>query len=119
MSLKLNEIRSKALDLIATCSDLDSLESLRVSYLGKKGEVTRILVAENKAVVQGVNVMQRHRRPSQMDPGGITPIEKPIRLENIALVDPKTGEATRVGFKIQDDGTKVRIAKKSGEVIDG
>ena len=86
---------------------------------GKKGEVTRILVAENKAVVQGVNVMQRHRRPSQMDPGGIVPIEKPIAMANIALVDPKTGEATRVGFKINDDGTKVRVAKKSGEVIDG
>ena len=86
---------------------------------GKTGEVTQVLHADNRAVVTGVNVMQRHRRPSQVDPGGITPIEKPIRLENIALVDPKTGEATRVGFKIQDDGTKVRIAKKSGEVIDG
>jgi large subunit ribosomal protein L24 len=54
-----------------------------------------------------------------MDPGGIKPIEKPIAMSNIALVDPKTGEATRVGFKIQEDGTKVRVAKKSGEVIDG
>ena len=86
---------------------------------GKKDEVTRILSAENKAVVQGVNVMQRHRRPTQLDPGGIVPIEKPIAMANIALVDPKTGEATRVGFKIQNDGTKVRVAKESGEVIDG
>ena len=86
---------------------------------GKTGEVTRILPAENSAIVAGVNVMQRHTRPSQVDPGGIKPIEKPIQLANIALVDPKTGEATRVGFQVQADGTKVRVAKKSGEVIDG
>jgi len=86
---------------------------------GKKGEVTRVLGDEGKVLVQGVNVMQRHRRPTQTDPGGIVPIEKPIQLSNVALVDPKTGEATRVGFKITDDGKKVRVAKKSGEVIDG
>jgi large subunit ribosomal protein L24 len=86
---------------------------------GKKGEVTRMLPDDGKAIVQGVNVVQRHRRPTQTDPGGIVPLEKPIQLANIALVDPKSGEATRVGFKIQDDGTKVRVAKKSGEVIDG
>jgi large subunit ribosomal protein L24 len=86
---------------------------------GKKGEVTSVDASVNKVVVQGVNVMQRHKRPSQVDPGGIVPIEKPIEISNIALVDPKTGEATRVGFKIMEDGKKVRVAKKSGEVIDG
>jgi len=86
---------------------------------GKKGEVTSVDASVNKVVVQGVNVMQRHKRPSQVDPGGIVPIEKPIEISNIALVDPKSGEATRVGFKIMEDGKKVRVAKKSGEVIDG
>jgi large subunit ribosomal protein L24 len=86
---------------------------------GKKGEVTSVDASVNKAVVQGINVMQRHKRPSQVDPGGIVPIEKPINMSNIALVDPKSGEATRVGFKIMEDGKKVRVAKKSGEVIDG
>ena len=86
---------------------------------GKKGEVTRVLTDEGKVLVQGVNIVQRHRRPTQLDPGGIGPIEKPIQIANIAFVDPKSGEATRVGFKIQDDGSKVRVAKKSGEVIDG
>ena len=86
---------------------------------GKKGEVTRVLTDEGKVLVQGVNIVQRHRRPTQLDPGGIVPIEKPIQIANIAFVDLKSGEATRVGFKIQDDGSKVRVAKKSGEVIDG
>lgn len=86
---------------------------------GKKGDVLRMMPDENRAVVQGVNVVRKHKRPTQTDPGGISAEEAPIHLSNLAMVDPKTGEATRVGFRIQDDGTKVRVAKKSGEVIDG
>jgi len=86
---------------------------------GKKGEIVRMIPSENRAVVQGVNVVQRHQRPTQLDPGGIKPKEAPIAIANLALVDPKTGEATRVGFKVLDDGRKVRVARKSGEVIDG
>jgi large subunit ribosomal protein L24 len=86
---------------------------------GKKGEVLRLIPSENRAIVQGVNVVRKHQRPTQMDPGGIKSEEAPINLSNIAIVDPKSGEATRVGFKINDDGTKVRVARKSGEVIDG
>ena len=86
---------------------------------GKKGEVLRMIPSENRAVVQGVNVVTKHQRPTQMDPGGLKTEEAPINLSNLAIVDPKTGEATRVGFRINDDGTKVRVAKKSGEVIDG
>lgn len=86
---------------------------------GKKGEVTRVIPSERRAIVQGVNVVRRHTRPTAADPGGIINKESPIQLANVALVDPKSGEATRVGFRISDDGAKVRFAKKSGEQIDG
>lgn len=86
---------------------------------GKKGEVLRVMPAENRALVQGVNAVKRHKRPSPTDPGGIVTMESPIHLSNVGVVDPKTGEATRVGFKVLDDGRKVRFARKSGEVIDG
>lgn len=85
---------------------------------GKKGEVLRILVDDEKAIVGGVNMIQRHTKPTQTDAGGIVRKEAAIVLSNIAIVDPKSGEATRVGFKTLDDGRKVRVAKKSGEVID-
>ena len=85
---------------------------------GKKGQVLKIVPFENRALVQGVNMVQKHKRPTQSDPGGITPMEALIEISNLALVDPKTGEATRVGYKFLDDGRKVRFAKKSGEVID-
>lgn len=85
---------------------------------GKKGEVVRMLVDEDRAIVSGVNVVQRHTKPTQTDPGGINRKETPIQLSNLAIADPKTGEATRVGFKNLEDGRKVRYAKKSGEVID-
>lgn len=84
---------------------------------GKKGEVLRVIPAENRAVVQGVNVVKKHKRPNQFDPGGIKAEEAPLALSNLAIVDPKTGEATRVGFRVEN-GRKVRFAKKSGEKID-
>jgi large subunit ribosomal protein L24 len=85
---------------------------------GRKGEISRVIPKENKAVVSGVNVAIRHQRQSQSSQGGRIAKEMPIDLSNLALVDPKTGEATRVGFRIED-GKKVRFAKKSGEVING
>jgi len=85
---------------------------------GKKGEVLRVLPAENRAVVQGVNMVNRHQRQTPQAQGGIIAKEAPIHLSNIAVEDPKSGDATRVGFKTLDDGRKVRIAKRSGEVID-
>jgi large subunit ribosomal protein L24 len=84
---------------------------------GKKGEVLRVIPDENRAVVQGVNIVKKHRRPNQFDPGGIKSEEAPLALSNLAIVDPKTGEATRVGFRVEN-GRKVRFAKKSGEKID-
>lgn len=85
---------------------------------GKKGEVLKVLRAENRAIVQGVNIVRRHQRQTPTAQGGIVAKEASIHISNIALEDPKTGEATRAGFKTLDDGRKVRFAKRSGEVID-
>jgi large subunit ribosomal protein L24 len=78
----------------------------------------KVFPTENRAVVQGVNVVQRHQKQSAAQEGGIVAKEAPIHISNIALEDPKDGSATRVGFKILDDGRKVRVAKRSGETID-
>lgn len=86
---------------------------------GRTGEVLRVLPKDDKAVVRGVNQVRRHQRQTQSQEGGIITKEAPIHLSNIALVDPKDGKPTRVGFKVQQDGTKVRVAKRSGEVING
>lgn len=85
---------------------------------GKTGDVVRVLPKEERVVVQGVNLMKRHTRPSQADPqGGIREMEAPIHVSNVAHVDPKTGKPTRVGFQFLEDGTRVRVARKSGETI--
>jgi large subunit ribosomal protein L24 len=85
---------------------------------GKKGSVIKVFPEENRALVQGVNVVKRHQRQSQTQQAGIVSKEAPIHLSNIAHVDPKSGTATRIGSKTLNDGRKVRFAKKSGEVID-
>ncbi len=84
---------------------------------GKKGQVLKILPKENRAVVSGINVVKKHTKPSKVSEGGIIQKELPIHISNIAHVDPKTGVPTKVGFKILADGSKVRVAKKSGEII--
>lgn len=86
---------------------------------GKRGEVLEMLRSEDRAIVSGVNRVKRHTRPGPEGAGGIVEKEAPIHLSNIAIEDPKTGKATRVGYKIMDDGRKVRVAKGSGETIDG
>ncbi|MEP0070823.1 MULTISPECIES: 50S ribosomal protein L24 [Parvibaculaceae] len=86
---------------------------------GKTGEVLKVLREENRAVVQGVNIVRRHTRQTPQAEGGIIAKEAPIHISNIAIEDPKEGGASRVGFKTLDDGRKVRVAKRSGEVIDG
>jgi len=86
---------------------------------GKKGEVLRVIPDERRALVRGVNMVQRHQRQSPTAEGGIVAKEAAIDISNIAIVDPKTGAPTRVGYKILGDGRKVRFARKSGEVIDG
>lgn len=84
---------------------------------GKTGEVTKMLNTDNKVLVQGVNVAKRHNRPSAASTGGIESKELPIHISNVALVDPKDGKATRVGFKKLDNGEHVRVAKRSGETV--
>jgi len=85
---------------------------------GKKGEVLKVFPSGNRALVSGVNTVKRHQRQTPRQQGGIISKEAPIDLSNIAHIDPKSGEPTRVGFKVLNDGRKVRFAKKSGEVID-
>lgn len=85
---------------------------------GRMGEIARVMPAEGRAIVSGLNIAVRHRRQSQSEQGGRVPVSLPIQLSNLAYVDPKEGGPTRIGFKIED-GKKVRFAKKSGEVIDG
>jgi large subunit ribosomal protein L24 len=85
---------------------------------GKKGKVLKVFPKEDRALVQGVNMVKRHQRQTQAQAAGIVSKEAPIHLSNIAHVDPKSGGATRIGFKTLNDGSKVRFAKKSGEVID-
>lgn len=85
---------------------------------GKKGEVLKLIPDESRVVVRGVNVVTKHQKPSQMAAGGIQKIEKPLHVSNVALADPKSGDATRVGYKTLKDGKKVRVARKSGETIE-
>lgn len=86
---------------------------------GKTGEVIQMLPSDNKALVRGVNVVRRHQKQTQTQEAGIVAKEAPIHLSNIAVADPKDGKASRVGFKVKEDGTKVRVAKRSGDQIDG
>ena len=85
---------------------------------GKQGDVVRVIPTENRAVVMGVNMARRHTRQTAAQEGGIISKEMPIHVSNLALRDPKDGKPTRVGYKTLADGKKVRVAKRSGEVID-
>ena len=85
---------------------------------GRSGEVLEVMPTENRARVGGINMVKRHTKQSQTEQGGIISKEAPIHLSNLAVADPKTGKAVRVGFK-EVDGKKVRFAKSSGELIDG
>ena len=84
---------------------------------GKHGEVIEVRPKENRALVRGVNVVRRHQRQTASQEGGIISKEAAIHLSNLALEDPKDGKPTRIGFKTLDDGRKVRVAKRSGEII--
>lgn len=85
---------------------------------GKQGEVTKVMPADERVVVSGVNIVTRHQKPSQLDQGGIKRFEAPIHVSNVAHIDPKDGKPTRVGFRVDDHGRKVRFSKRSGEAID-
>lgn len=86
---------------------------------GAQGEVLKVIPKEDRVLVQGVNLIKKHQRQTQTEQGGIITKEAPIHISNVAYLDKESGKPTRVGFKINDDGVKVRVAKRSGEVIDG
>ena len=85
---------------------------------GKTGRVLKVLVEKQRAIVEGVNMVSKSTKPSAKNPqGGIVKQEAPIHISNLNVVDPKTGEATRIGRKVGADGKLVRVSKKSGEEI--
>ena len=86
---------------------------------GRTGEVIEVRPDQDRALVRGVNMVKRHQRQTAQQEGGIISKELPVHLSNIAIADPKDGKPTRVGFRILDDGRKVRFAKRSGDLIDG
>ncbi|GAB5507572.1 MAG: 50S ribosomal protein L24 [Rhizobiaceae bacterium] len=86
---------------------------------GRTGEVLRVIPKEDRALVRGINMVVRHQRQTQAQEGGLIRKEAPIHLSNLAVADPKDGKPTRVGFRVEKDGTKVRVAKRSGDVING
>jgi large subunit ribosomal protein L24 len=97
----------------------DQVQVLTGRDKGKRGEVLAVNPDEGRALVRGVNMVKRHQKPTGMNqPGGILEKEAPIHLSNLALIDPKSGKPTRVGFTVLEDGKKVRVARPSGEVLD-
>ena len=98
----------------------DSVVVLSGKDKGKTGTVTQVMPKEGKVMVEGMNVATRHRKPSQANPqGGIERREAPMHISKVAVADPKDGKPTRVRFDVKKDGSKVRVAVKSGETIDG
>lgn len=98
----------------------DTVVVISGSSKGSRGEVLRVIPKEDRAVVQGVAIAKRHTKPKGVgQPGGIVEREAAVHLSNLALIDPTSDKPTRVGFRILDDGRKVRIARKSGAAIDG
>ena len=96
----------------------DTVVVLTGKSKGAKGEVLKVFPLENRVLVQGVNMVKKHNKPSAMGPGGIKEEERPIHASNVALLDPKSDKPTRVGYQTLKDGKKVRIARKSGETIE-
>jgi len=86
---------------------------------GKQGNVLKVFPSDNRALVQGVNVARRHQRQTAAQQGGIIAKELPIHISNLAHIDPKDGKPTRIGYKFLSDGKRVRVAKRSGEEING
>jgi len=96
----------------------DLVEVLSGKYTGKQGKIAMTHPTENKVTIDGINVVKKHVKPSQIHPqGGIVEITKPIWVSKVAIVDPSTKKPTRIGYKLENDGSKVRIFKKSGKEI--
>jgi large subunit ribosomal protein L24 len=86
---------------------------------GERGEVKQVLPKENRVVVEGLNVRTRHAKPTQNNPQGLYTFEAPMHVSNVMVVDPNSGEPTRVGYRFTDSGEKIRVAKASGKDVDG
>lgn len=97
----------------------DKVVVLAGKYRGVQGDVLKVMPTEERVLVQGVNIVKKHQKQTQTEQGGIISKEAPIHISNVAFVDPESGKPTRIGFKVNEDGVKVRVAKRSGEVIDG
>ncbi len=97
----------------------DTVKVISGNYNGKEGRVLSVLKEKNKAIVEGINIMTKHSKPTKDNPdGGIIKKEAPINISNLMLLDPKTSEPTKIGRKLDDNGKLVRYSKKTGEVID-
>lgn len=95
----------------------DTVVVLSGKSKGTRGEVLRVLRETNRVYVAGANLVKKHKKPTQTTPGGIVTIEASLHISNVALIDPKSDKPTKVGYKVNKDGTKVRIARKSGAEI--
>ncbi|MCC8467694.1 MAG: 50S ribosomal protein L24 [Rickettsia endosymbiont of Eriopis connexa] len=95
----------------------DEVVVITGKHKGKKGKILKVFPEDSKVIVSGVNLVKKHTKPNQMSEGGIITKELPIHISNIAHIDPKTGNPTKVAFKFLEDGSKVRVAKTSGEII--
>ena len=85
---------------------------------GKEGTILKAIPSKERIVVEGVNIVKKHQKPSQMNPeGGILEVEAPIHVSNVMHIDPESGERTRIRYEVKEDGTKVRVAAKSGKEI--
>ena len=96
----------------------DEVVVITGSERGKKGKVLQVLQKNSRVLVQGVNMVKRHTKQSQTSQGGILEKESPMHVSNVSLVDPKLGKPSKIGFKFLEDGRKVRLSKRSGEVVD-
>lgn len=96
----------------------DIVQVLAGKYKGKQGTITTVHPSENKVTVEGINIVKKHVKPNQTYPqGGIIEITKPIWVSKVAVIDPTTKKPSRIGYKVEKDGTKTRIYKKSGKDI--
>ncbi len=97
----------------------DTVQVISGKEKGRRGEVREIIPKKNRVVIEGVNERTRHARPSQQNQQGLYTFNAPVDISNVMLVDPSSGEPTRVGYRFTDSGEKVRVGKKSGKDIDG
>ncbi len=97
----------------------DTVQVLSGKEKGRRGEVREIIPKKNRVVIEGVNERTRHARPSQQNQQGLYTFNAPVDISNVMLVDPSSGEPTKVGYRFTDSGEKVRVGKKSGKDIDG